>query len=81
MFIVQSHSHLSFTIVNYARNMFTVQASAKLGKFLRSYGWEQHTLKNVNILNTNIYSHLETSGGESCNLYLNVVYFFNTSVY
>jgi hypothetical protein len=38
---------------------------------------EQHTLKNVNNgLNTNIYSYLETSGGQSCNLYLNVVHFF-----
>ncbi len=42
---------------------------------------EQHTLRNVNIyLNTNIYSHLETSGGQSSNLYLKVVHFFNTSV-
>jgi len=42
---------------------------------------EQHTLKNVsNHLNTNIYSYLETSGGKSSNLYLNVVHFFNTSV-
>ncbi len=31
-------------------------------------------------LNTNIYSYLETSGGQSSNLYLNVVHFFNTSV-
>ncbi len=41
---------------------------------------EQHALKIVNnCLNTNIYSYLETSGGQS-NLYLNVVHFFNTSV-
>ncbi len=41
---------------------------------------EQRTLKNVfNCLNTNIYSYLETSGGQSSNLYLNVQ-FFNTSV-
>ncbi len=41
----------------------------------------QCTLKNVNnCLNTNIYSHLETSNGQSFNLYLNVVRFFNTSV-
>ncbi len=34
---------------------------------------EQHTLKNVkNCLNTNIYSYLETSGGKSYNIYLNV---------
>jgi len=42
---------------------------------------EQCTLKNVsNCLNTNIYSYLETSGGQSDNLYLNIVHFFNTSV-
>ncbi len=34
-------------------------------------------LKNVNnCLNTNIYSYLETSGGQSSNLYSNVVIFF-----
>ncbi len=43
---------------------------------------EQRALNNVNnYLNTNIYSYLETSGGHSSNLYLNVVHFFNTSVY
>jgi hypothetical protein len=37
----------------------------------------QHALKNVNnCLNTNIYSYLETSGGQSSILYLNVVHFF-----
>ncbi len=42
---------------------------------------EQRTLKNVNTyLNTNIYSYLETSGGQSSNLYINVVHFFNTKV-
>ncbi len=42
---------------------------------------EQRTLKNVNnCLNTNIYSYLEASGGQSSNLYLNVVKFFNPSV-
>ena len=41
---------------------------------------EQRTLKNVNnYLNTNIYYYLETSGGQSSNLYLNAVHFFNTS--
>ncbi len=41
----------------------------------------KHALKNVNIyLTTNIYSYLDTSGGQSFNLYLNVVHFFNTSV-
>jgi len=42
---------------------------------------EQRTLQNVNnCLNTNIYSYLETSDGQSSNLYLNVVHFFNASV-
>ncbi len=38
-------------------------------------------LRNVSYsLNTNIYSYLETSGGQSPNLHLNVIHFFNTSV-
>jgi hypothetical protein len=42
---------------------------------------EQCALKNVNNhLNTKIYSYLETSGGKSSDLYLNVVHFFNASV-
>ncbi len=42
---------------------------------------EQHALENVNnCLNTNIYSYLDTSGGQSSNLFLNVVRFFNASV-
>jgi hypothetical protein len=41
---------------------------------------EQWALKNVNnYLITNI-SYLETTGGESSNLYLNVVHFLNTRV-
>jgi hypothetical protein len=37
---------------------------------------EQHASNNVdNYLNTKIYSDLETSGAQSSNLYLNVVYF------
>jgi len=42
---------------------------------------EQRTSKNVNnCLNTNVYSYLETSGGQSSNLCLNVVHLFNTSL-
>jgi hypothetical protein len=42
---------------------------------------EQCAFKNINNdLNTNIYSYIETSGGKSSNLWLNVVHFFNTSV-
>jgi hypothetical protein len=42
---------------------------------------ELHALKNVNnCLNTNIYSYLKASGGQSSNPYLNVVHFFSTRV-
>jgi len=42
---------------------------------------EKRALKNVNnYLNSNTYSYLETSGGQSSNLYLKAVHFFNTSV-
>jgi hypothetical protein len=42
---------------------------------------EQCPLKIIsNCFNTNIYSYLETSGGQSYNVYLNVVHFFNTSL-
>jgi hypothetical protein len=42
---------------------------------------EQQALKNIyNCLNTNIYSYLEIFGGQSSNLYFNVVHFFNTNV-
>jgi hypothetical protein len=37
---------------------------------------KQHALKDVNnCLNTNIYSYVETSDGQSSNPYLNVVHF------
>jgi hypothetical protein len=42
---------------------------------------EQRALKNVNsCLNTNIYSYIEKSGGESYIPHLNVVHFFNTGI-
>jgi hypothetical protein len=45
------------------------------------HGMEQRLLKIVtNSLNTNIYSYFETSGGQSSNLYLNVVQFFIASL-
>ncbi len=41
---------------------------------------EQRAFKNVNnCLNRNIYSNLETSGGQSSNPYSNVVHFLNTN--
>ncbi len=55
--------------------------------YRRKYKRKQHCIngtarfKNVNnCLNTNIYSYFEISGGQSSNLYLNVVNFYNTSV-
>jgi hypothetical protein len=42
---------------------------------------EEHALNIVNnCSNTKIYSYLEASGGQSYNLYLNVVHFLNTSL-
>jgi len=42
---------------------------------------EQRAFKYVNdCLNTNIYSYLETSGGQSSNAHVNAVHFFNTRV-
>jgi len=50
-------------------------------RILCSLLMEQHTSKIVNnCFNTNIYSYLETSGGQSLNQYLNVVHICNTSV-
>ena len=52
-----------------------LQKSKQIGYF----EMEQRALINVNnYLNTNIYSYLETSGGQSYNPYLNVVKFLNT---
>ncbi len=46
-----------------------------------NYVMEEHALENVNSRqNTKITLYLVTSGGQNFNLYLNVVYFFNTSV-
>ncbi len=41
---------------------------------------KQSIFAPFDIYDTNIYSYLETSGGKSYNVYLNVVHFFNTSV-
>jgi hypothetical protein len=61
-----------------------LSSSETLGKMTLSIKtlslMKQHALKNVNnCLNTTIYAYLETSGGQSYNLYLNAVHFFNTS--
>jgi hypothetical protein len=54
---------------------FSKMLCKKIGKIM-----EQHALKNVNnCLKTNIYSYSDTLGGQSSNLCINAVYFFNTS--
>jgi hypothetical protein len=48
---------------------------------IRTNSMEQRALKNANnCVNTNIYTYLETSNGQSSNLYLNFVLFINASV-
>jgi hypothetical protein len=70
---------LSVVILNVI--MLNVVASLIMLGNTGAFLMEQHTLKNVNnCLNNNIYSYLETSCGQSSNLNLNVVHFFNTSV-
>jgi hypothetical protein len=55
--------------------------SAVLPSVILLFTMEQRDFKNENnCLNTNIYSYLETSGGQSSNQYLNAVHFFNTRV-
>ena len=65
------------------------EMGAKLGEEMRATDFQPTDFltngiawcKNVNdSLNTNIYSYLETSSGQSSNPYLNVVHFFNTRV-
>jgi len=63
------------------RHIATLIYLQQLQKIVWNTAMEQRTFKNVeNWLNTNIYSYSETSGGQSCNIYLNVFHFFNTSV-
>jgi hypothetical protein len=63
----------------YLRRQFNTISAMKQHTYF--HRMEQRTLKNVNnYLNTNIYSYLVTSDGQSSNLYLNIVQFFNTIV-
>ncbi len=56
-----------------------VPMSSFLIQLPNAISMEQHAFKNVNnCLNTNIYSYLETSGGQSSNPFSNVVHFLNT---
>ncbi len=47
-------------------------------KVLEQYNGTLRFINVNNCLNTNIYSYLETSGGQNSNPYLNVVHFLNT---
>jgi hypothetical protein len=82
---MDKHSSLLQKSINYGRKEF--YSTGPSMKFISprqqfsSLQMEQRALKNVNnCLNTNIFSYLDTYGGQSCNLYLNVGHFFNTCV-
>ncbi len=46
--------------------MYSVHAEPNMPPYYADHSMEQHALKNVNnCLNTNIYTYLETSGGQS----------------
>jgi hypothetical protein len=45
-------------------------------QYLKSKNFLNGPARLKNCLNTNAHSHLETSGGQSSNLYLNAVHFF-----
>ncbi len=75
--------HLAFKLEAELSQTFLQHDTTFLQSILvnRKPTMEQRALKNENnCLNTSIYSHIEASGGQSSNLYLNVVHFFNNSV-
>jgi hypothetical protein len=73
---LKSHLKLELGAVFCKIHSCTFIQKMELSYSFRCDSMEQRTLKNVNnYLNTNIYSYLETSGVQSFNLYLNVVYF------
>jgi hypothetical protein len=67
MFSIINLIFITLSVVNMIVNILSV-----------IYLIEQHALKNANnCLNTNIYSYFETwRGGQSSNIYLNAVHFF-----
>jgi hypothetical protein len=70
--------HLTWSITIYCCHaQGTKPSTTKLFWMIEIYKIEQHTLKHVyNWFNTNIYSYLESSGGQSSNLYLKCCSFF-----
>jgi hypothetical protein len=72
---------LTSKIRDYPQSEKIIAFYPHMGLFYKTTVLEQHALKiENNCLNTNISSYLETSGGQSSNLYLKVVHFINTSV-
>ncbi len=59
---------------------FTFEQSAQIEQVLTAFNGTARFNNVNNCLYTNIYSYLETSGGQSFILYFNAVIFFNTSV-
>ncbi len=56
------------------------QVNAVTSWYMQLDVMQQGTLNNVaSSLNTKFYFYLETSGGQNSNLYLSVIYFYNTS--
>jgi hypothetical protein len=71
--------HKQFNVVMLCADMFSVMLSVIMPSVVKPV--EQQALNIVNnCLNTNIYSYLETSAGQSSNPYFNVIHFFNTRV-
>ncbi len=74
---------LQFVIFLFLVSLFNCVTASQVqfSYFLFLLPMDQRALKNVtNYLNTNIYSYLETSGGQSSNLFLNIAHFLNTIV-
>jgi hypothetical protein len=63
--------------IDHATKLSTVKGNFARPRVVCTKLMKQRTFKNVNnCLNNNIYSYLETSGGQNYNLYSSVVPFF-----
>jgi hypothetical protein len=66
----------TFCQMTFVMTTIGITVNVMLSVVMLSATMEQHTLKSVNnCLITDIYSYLETTGGQSSNLHLNVVHF------
>ncbi len=71
-------SNLSLNVVHFFNASVHLDFCGSLRQLFSCIGFKYVLIYS---LNTSIYSYLETSGGRSSNLYLNVVHFFNNSVH